>query len=360
MEFSDNEQLTNNCSDSFSNEQKTILLIARMSSGAVSAVLCLIAVILVCYLRLYKFFVYRLALYQVLSCLAFSVAEALQMMNINYVENNYHGSVCRFTAVLFTYTMWVKLLLALCLVFHIFSMAVFFKNLMKWEIPYLIISFVFPLAIVWIPFINDYYDFAGGWCWIRDWKIHCASEKDTAGIIEQFTLWYGPLYVFFLLCFIAVIIIIVYLVWRDYCINKSESQPLLIRENPKKTVLKELLPLLAYPIIFFTLAIFPLIDSVYGAIFPYDSFYLMMNYAITQALLGVFYALALFVHVTCLLYKRKLHHDHETSARALSKLTHNNQMQEDTYGHAKGTIASTNAVSSYNMPNEESEDESDT
>ena len=43
---------------------------------------------------------------------------------------------------------------------------------------------------------------------------------------------------------------------------EAETEPLLIRQEQNhnnKTVLKELLPLLAYPIIFFVLALFPLI-----------------------------------------------------------------------------------------------------
>ena len=354
MESSGNELLANNCNVSFSNEQKTHLLIAIMSSGAVSTVMCLIAVFLVMCLKLYKYFVYRLALYQVLSCLLFSIGEALQMINVNYVEDTYHVNACRATAFLVTYTVWVKLLLTLCLVFHIFSLAVCLRDLKNLEIAYILVSVLFPCLIVWIPFIHNYYDLAGAWCWIRDWNNDCPSKKDIVGIIEQFTLWYGPLFISLTLCLIAVIIIIIILVWRAYLSHRIQSsQPLLAKENnPNKTALKELLPLLAYPIIFFVLALFPIIDRVYGAISPHGSYSLLLAHALTEASWGTFSALALLGHV---LLRHKLRHQ----TIAPPSFTRR-KIEGDTAVYTKDTVASTNAMSTYTLPNEESECENDT
>ena len=133
-----------------------------ISSGFVSALLCFFAVMFVCCFRLHKFFVYRLAVYQVLSCLAFSVAEALQIMNINYVENTYHEIVCRTTAFLVTHTVWVKLFLTLSLVFHIYVRAVYLKNFENLEIVYIAISLSIPGFIASVPLITEYYGLAGG------------------------------------------------------------------------------------------------------------------------------------------------------------------------------------------------------
>ena len=339
MEFGDNEQLTNNCNDSFSNKQKTILQIVMMSFGLLSAFLCLIAVILVCCYKLHKFFVYRLALYQILSCLAFSLAEALQM--INYFDNTYHGIACRFTAFMVTHTVWIKLLLTLCLVFHIYISAVYLKNFEKWEIVYIAISLSIPGIIASIPLITEYYGLAGGWCWIRDYKNNCVGEKDTFGIVQQFTLWYGPLFVSLVICLIAALIVTIkYYCWRHCtCCHKTELQPPNINENANNTAVKELLPLLLYPIIFFLFALFPLIDRIYGAISSHNSFGLMIVHAITEALWGACSAVVLFVHVAYIVCKRKRH-------RAPSDYT---------------PVPSTNAMSNYNtMPNEESDYENAT
>ena len=306
MEFSGNDQLTKNCNDSFSNEQRAQLLIAMTSSSLLSTVLCSIAVIVVLCYKFLKFFVYRLAVYQVLSCLAFSVAEALQIMNINYVENTYHEIVCRTTAFLVTHTVWVKLFLTLSLVFHIYVRAVYLKNFEKLEIVYIAISLSIPGFIASVPLITEYYGLAGGWCYIRDWKNHCPSEKDTAGIIQQFILWYGPLVISLVISLIAVLIVVIkYCFWSHCtCCHKENTN-----ENANKAAVKELLPLLLYPVIFFVLTFFPLSNRLYGAMSPHNSFGLMMAHAITEALWGSFSALVLIGHVAYVVCKRKLHHE---------------------------------------------------
>ena len=57
------------CIGTFSNKQIDNLLIGLSTTGMVSGLTCSIAVIMVMLFRLYKKFVYRLALYQVLAAL---------------------------------------------------------------------------------------------------------------------------------------------------------------------------------------------------------------------------------------------------------------------------------------------------
>ena len=352
MEFGSGAQnsSTDNCNVSFTKDQKNELLLAMASSGAVSTVMCMIAVILVIYWRMYKYFVYRLALYQVLSCLLFSVSESLVLMNYNYNETKrFHVSACLATAFLMQYTMWVKLLFTLCLVFHLFCLAVCLKNFTKLEIAYVLLSALSPLLNAWIPFVNNFYNLAGGWCWIHAWKDNCPTHKYKNGIIEQFTLWYGPLFVALTLCLIAVIMIVLVLVRRAYLSHKKEAEPL-ITENRNKTALKELLPLLVYPIIFFVLAVFPLVDRIYGAASKskHGSYYtLLMAHSITQASWGFFSALALIIHVLYMRFRRKIH-----LHRAQRNVTTNRNIQGDTAAYTRFTVASTNAVSAYTIPRE--------
>ena len=340
------------CNMSFTKDQKNDLLLAMASSGAVSTVMCLIAVILVIYWRLYKYFVYRLALYQVLACLLFSVSESLVLMNYNYNETKpFHVRACLATAFLMQYTMWVKLLFTLCLVFHLFCLAVCLKNFTKLEIAYVLVSALSPLLHAWIPFVNNFYNLAGGWCWIHAWKDNCPSKKYKNGIIEQFTLWYGPLFVALSLCLIAVIMIVLVLARRAYLSLKKEAEPL-ITENRNKTALKELLPLLVYPIIFFVLAVFPLVDRIYGAASKskhgHGSYYaLLMAHSISQASWGFFSALALIIHVLYVYLRRKIH-----LKRGQRNVTINRNIQGDTAAYTTYTVASTNAVSAYTIPRE--------
>lgn len=115
----------NNCSKSFTNEQKTHLLVAIVSSGIVSSVMCFIAISMVLYWKLYKYFVYRLALYQVLAALIYSMTETLVLMNINYTKDAFHVNACMIAAFIFVYIMWIKLLLhfASCSIYSVWQSA---------------------------------------------------------------------------------------------------------------------------------------------------------------------------------------------------------------------------------------------
>ena len=78
---------SNDCNISFNNEQMNNLLIAKTSLSIMSSVLCSIAILLVMCLKLYKYFVYRLVLYQVVACFVYSMAEILQLVDINNTGN---------------------------------------------------------------------------------------------------------------------------------------------------------------------------------------------------------------------------------------------------------------------------------
>ena len=343
---------SSDCNVSFTIRQRNHLLVAMASSGAVSSVMCSIAILLVLYLKMYKYFVYRLALYQVFSSLFFSLSEVIVLMMTNYTsDNKYYIIACRTTAFLVQYTMGVKLLFTLCLMFHLFNLAVCLKNLQSFEIAYIIVSIFFPLLVDWIPFVHDFYDLAGPWCWIRDWNNDCPSQKDMIGIIEQFSLWYGPLFISLTLCLIAVVIILFVLVKRAYVSRSNESELLLVQESRNKTALKEILPLLAYPIIFFVLALFPLIDRIYGAISPHGSFNLLLIHALSEASWGSFSALALLVHV-CL--RHKLRHQISTQPAHIQM-----DIECNTVVYTSSSVASTNAVSEYLMPRESENDENE-
>ena len=80
-------------------------------ANGVSVLVCLLAAILLCCLKLYKKLVYRLALYQVLSALAMASVGAMQVVFINYDESpNMYGRVCTAIGFMWLYSQWTKLL----------------------------------------------------------------------------------------------------------------------------------------------------------------------------------------------------------------------------------------------------------
>ena len=294
------------CNETYSRTQKNTISIVLGSIGLVSFCSCVVAVSLVFLLGLHKKSTYRLAMYQVLSALAFSFILMLSFISLNHSSDSLPFEIfCKTKAFFTVYIIWVNLLFTISLTFHLFYLAVFLKDLPeKMELFYVLFSTLFPLLFSWIPFIHDNYGPAAAWCWIRDWKDDCATQNYLEGIIEQFTLWYGPLFVCLTISIIATIIIVLVLFWR-VCKAKSDvNQPLL--KSKYKKALHELLPLLAYPAIFDFLLLFPLVHRIYDAVTPFTSFNLTLAHSITGSLLGLFTSTVLILHVVIVRFHRRV------------------------------------------------------
>ena len=293
------------CNETFSRTQRNTLLIVLGSTGLVSFSSCVVALSLVFHFGLHKKSTYRLAMYQVLSALAYSFILMLSFVSLNRSSDSLPFAIyCKAKAFFNVYILWVNLLFTISLTFHLFYLAVFLKNLEKMELFYVLFSTLFPLLFSWIPFIHNNYGVTGAWCWIRNWKGNCATQNYLEGIIEQFTLWYGPLFVCLTISIIATIIIVLVLLWR-VCKAKSDvNQPLL--KSKYKKALHELLPLLAYPAIFNCLSLFSLVHRIYDAATPFTSFKLALAHSITISLLGLFSSTVLILHVVIVRFHRRV------------------------------------------------------
>ena len=110
-------------------------------ANGVSVLLCLLAAILVFGLKLHKTTVYRLALYQVVSSMAFATVEMLQIIFFNYDRApDVYGRACIAIEWLNVYSRWTKLLFTMWVTFHVFCFAVLHKNLNKFEVLYVLTS----------------------------------------------------------------------------------------------------------------------------------------------------------------------------------------------------------------------------
>ena len=293
------------CNNTFSKEQIDQILIALSSTGMASMLTCFTGVLMVIILKLYKKFAYRLAVYQVLAALFFSFTLSLELMALHYdSKSEFSRRACEAVGFLTQYSTWVKLMFTACLTFHLFCLAVFFKNFQKLEIVYILISVFSPLLHAWIPFINDSFGISGAWCWIRGWKNDCAKEKYTQGLIEQFALWYGPFFLVALIDSLAIILMVIVLMVRAFLEKRnrrSRSEPLLARKrDQKREALRQLMPLLIYPLLFLVLILFAMVDRVYGAVAKTASYPLAIIHAVFGLSWGFFAGLALILHL-CLL-----------------------------------------------------------
>ena len=308
-DIADNMTMSHCNMASLTYEEKHQILVIIGLGAIVAVFVCLIAIGMLVLFKLYKYSVHRLAMYQVTAALFFAIVCSMKLVGITMDESSdsYH-SFCIASGFLTEYSQCVKLMFTLCLTFHLFCFSVFHISLNRLEFAHIAISIITPLLFAWVPFIDDMYGQAGAWCWIKNWKNNTSDNKLKEGEIEQYTLLYGPAMLSQSLAIVAVIIIIVVLTQRAYgCCNchiaDGELAPLIKEEqisnlNKHKKVLKEVLPLVTYPILSFTLYIPAFINRLLGSISPCVSIISFIWTAVSLPLLSTFAGLVLIVHVT--------------------------------------------------------------
>ena len=224
-------------------------------ANGVSVLVCLLAAILLCCLMLYKKLVYRLALYQVLSALAMASVGAMQVVFINYDESpNMYGHVCTAIGFLWLYSQWTKLLFTMWVTFHLFCFAVLHKNLKKLEVLYVVTSLLVPALIVAVPLITHTYGLSpgGNACYIY--------ANTSVAFIERLALWDGPAMLMLIAASTAMVVMVAKLT-SQVC-RRSKYEPITDGDQFTKA-LKQLLPLAAFPMLFFIFAIPVLILHIY-------------------------------------------------------------------------------------------------
>ena len=264
--------MNESCSHPVSTNETDTILRCMGFIGLSSVIVCFTSVVLVFAFKLYIYFVHRLALYQVLAALCYGLVLTLELLFLIFRKDDEKNRwLCETVGFFFLYFSWVKLLFTAWLVMNLFCQAVLYKDPQKdhkcYEVLCVITLILFPLLFTWIPLVNEEYGPAGAWCWIQSWKDNCVDHLSIPGITEQFVLWYGPAMFATVVECIAIIVIVLSLL---FCYQPTDASTSLLESlkssAPKRCkALNELLPLLAYPILFCLFLIPPLINRIIGA-----------------------------------------------------------------------------------------------
>ena len=355
-EFNTNSTGNDSCnSTGLSHTEKNLLLYILGGGGVFATLICVIALFITCYYRLYRRFAHRLVTYQLLSAIILSLVCSAEFSFLNYDYNNSSmiKIVCGAVGFLLSVTIGIKFLITFWLTFYLFMFAVFSKDLRHLELLYVITSIGIPLLFDWIPFVNGLYGVAGAWCWIRNWKGGCPEHEIMLGTIEQYVFLYAPGTVLFLVDLLMIIVTIGVLLYRSYCRpvkEAAEYDPLLERQVEKqKKAFKEILPLMLYPIIFMILFLPSLIQRIYGAIVPEKKrYYLLVLQALTAPSWGLFVGVIVMIHVFIL--KCCSFPLNQKPQAAVS--TFNCRIMEDNPVYTVDTVASTDAKTYFSAPRE--------
>ena len=242
-------------------------LIVFSSTNYAAVFVCVLAGVLVFALKLFRKPVYRLALYQDLAALFYATQCGLQLILLRYdtpsTTNAYHPS-CALFGWWHMYSLWVKLFLSLCVAFHLFYLAVFHKNLKKFEVVYLGVSLLVPAVISIVPFTTESYGLAGSWCWVESTIGGCSNETSLVGLVEQFALWFGPSMTLAFISACAMMAMVSVLVYRA-CTHGRHMSELGPHGDQNWKALKQVLPLAAYPIVTFVFFVPSFLNRIHGA-----------------------------------------------------------------------------------------------
>ena len=225
-----------------SSSDNSFQILFTATNGA-SVLVCVVATILLLALHLYTKVVYRLALYQVLAALAFATVQTLQVVFVNYDVH-----VCVAMGWLTLFTLWTKLVSTCWATFYLFCFAVLHKNLKKLEVLYVVTSLLVPAGVASVPLISDTYGRSphGLICY-----IFVQNDSDSANaFIETLGLWDGPATLVLLLASVAMAVMMMKITHSCWKLKCRSYEPIAEGDQFGKAV-KQLLPLAAFPILFF-------------------------------------------------------------------------------------------------------------
>ena len=266
------------CNQTLSGDLRKSLPITIGTISLLSAAACIAAVVLLLWQKMYNTFTHRSILYLLLyaifaaACFALNIASAFD----NFVSSEAYTPFCSFSGFLTHYSISVQLLAQTVLTIHLGCVILLVEirctrplghhylgitsafetdssshkakcYSRRLELAYALSPLVLPLFFVWVPFIHNNYGPAGVWCWIR--RVGDDCEQVLSGVIEQYTLWYGPLLLLTLVNTCIIIATIVTIICKAYKLRKSGETL-----KDYKDTLKQVLPILAYPIIFLLLS----------------------------------------------------------------------------------------------------------
>lgn len=247
-----------NCFEQYNTKAYAAVVGIRCAAGCVSVVCCLAVIVLIFLMKKHQFFTQRLILYLTLSTLAYSIVSILNVEGYRSFTTDALRNYCIFTGFVEQLTScWVPLSIA-CIVVDLFYKVIFQRPTERLEYVYIAIIFASPLLYSWIPFIGLTYGQAGAWCWIRDHDYDDCSRV-LFGTYLRFLIYWLPLVILMIVLTIMLIITVVVLRRKQkkwYGNYNPEAQTL------KKQMKREVIPLIAYPIIFLILNIFPLANRI--------------------------------------------------------------------------------------------------
>ncbi len=259
----DNSSNISGCVEKYDNSRFYGLLYFRCVLSIISVLFILSMLAIMILYKKYRFFTQRLILYLAISTLTYQTISALDVSSIKAYSDQDALNYCILIGVLTQIVIWCPVMATTVITFDIFVRAVLKKSTERLEILYVLLIFVLPALINWIPLVDMAYGPAQYFCWIKDEDIDKNCDSDYLnGIIFRAVFFFIPCYILVAFMIISLVITIISLSRsRKNYSGKFDPQAIAL----KKQMELEIRPILYYPIIFIVATIFSVIMTIYNA-----------------------------------------------------------------------------------------------
>ncbi len=285
--------------------------IISLISSAISVLNTFLVVFFIILLKRWSFLNQRLILYLFVATIVGLITDLFSKFS--------SGGFCIFTGFATQNGAWMTLNAYLCITTSLLIRAFTRVNLEKMD--WLVVPAIFasPLLWNWIPFIQHTYGRSGILCWIKlVEEVNGTCEKNNLGRSLQLALWYLPLYLI-----LSVLIIFYVMISVKFCLYKRQwrmTDP--NTYNERRNALKYIVSLLAYPMVYFIINLFPFVDRLHGlfsSATPSPALLLLNTLSYPQQGTGI--AIVFFVNVRKKLMPANL-------KAALKEWTHKTKIEE--------------------------------
>lgn len=244
--------------------------------ASASIVACLVALVLICVSKSYRYYLNRLILYLTLLSFAHTLVLALEVIpaDLGKAENETVSlregpgweRICTLLGFFDAYFNLARTLSALWVSVYIFMLAIFQVEMKqrKHEVVGIVVVLFLSGLLPWIPFLFDAYGLANVWCWMKYANPNNSSSVNFIGL--QLGIDMLPQFVLSVACACLTLTIVV--VFSKGTRAKADADPLL---RKRWMLVRETLPLLIYPTLLAVALILNAIDSITLSAVDYDN-----------------------------------------------------------------------------------------
>lgn len=259
---------TDDCHYPITERQANIYVTTTATFAVIGSIGCAVTIIMVLLSKAYVSYIHRLTLYVAISNLFAALSTGITVLPVDTssitMPSLRQGAGWNDTCVTFAFlvqyftfsstfaTLWIS-----SNVFALVTCRVPLKQ-RKCDIASLLFTFVLPLLVAWIPFIDDTFGLTTVWCWVRD---RCYKGPQHS-LMFQFGATLGPVFVTYLGSLVLIAIVSVKFI-AGLCGRRGD-----LRLKHWK-ILKELMPLVIYALGCCLVYVFGLFSSLYFVLYDH-------------------------------------------------------------------------------------------